>query len=374
MSRRRLAGAWLVFCVAAALTPTPDHLGGCVVMYESRAYAHGLAFLLNATTLEQLVDGALELRPDGGAAPAPSLAFWEATTRVNLLYAAIHGLRLVLFRFDRCFHPAHAHGAAPLANLAWCKVVAIREALDRGACRTVLYLDTDAAIEPAFGALALASRAAIVQQGYKPPPPRGGDGTEPAPRADAATGDAARALRGVLANSGVMLFRASPFSRAACDAWWRVPFAKPEYLLQWPFENGAWEDEVLSRDADVASRVAVESERVDDESADAAGAARAAGAADQPRGQRARRGRRFNSFDGALVRHVSSYWTRETRDRACAAVLRRARAAARAALLATPGADDGAAAAASAGEESTDAYNSAEAGAASTPPRPSSRP
>ena len=38
----RLAGAWLV-CVAAALTPTPDHLGGCVVMYESRAYAHGLA-------------------------------------------------------------------------------------------------------------------------------------------------------------------------------------------------------------------------------------------------------------------------------------------------------------------------------------------
>ena len=126
---RLLARAWLV-CVAAALTPTPDHLGGCVVMYESRAYAHGLAFLLNATTLEQLVDGALELRPDGGAAPAPSLAFWEATTRVNLLYAAIHGLRLVLFRFDRCFHPAHARGAAPLANLAWCKVVAIREALD----------------------------------------------------------------------------------------------------------------------------------------------------------------------------------------------------------------------------------------------------
>ena len=118
--------------------------------------------------------------------------------------------------------------------------------------------------------------------------------------------------------------RAVPFSYTAYDRQ-HEPLARQHISSLTP------QVEVLPRRR-FASRAAIEPELLDDGFDDGFDDGSGDGA---PRSRVAAPTRLLNAYDGALVRHITGFWTRETRAAALRALLRRAREAVRAEVSAT---------------------------------------
>ena len=235
-----------------------------------------------------------------------NLPYYALAARANLLYAAYHGYRYLLFTIDECRHPAEA--GSGIVSPHWCKISAIRYSLasDGARCQNVIFLDTDTAPTPVKAphahksglqtdfeglwrevldsgtlaswsggrkgsrfrddgslddpknAAAFMAQAAVLQTGVRVP----ANVTSPL---IAQWGLPAVAPHDrIIANTGVLLIRNSVSSREVIDVWWEAPLRRQLSLKQdsWgepkaqrlehmyagfhaPHDQAAWQADVL---------------------------------------------------------------------------------------------------------------------------------
>lgn len=121
---------WALRCVRP---DTPEAKGP-----YKHAAMHAVSFRRARAAVLQ-ADNRLCTPPDNMTAPR---GYWWKTVQINSMWAAVHGYSHLSYCIPRCRH-ATASKDAPLSP-AWCKLLAIQDALLWNRWDVVMYLDSDA--------------------------------------------------------------------------------------------------------------------------------------------------------------------------------------------------------------------------------------
>ena len=175
---------------------------------------------------------------DPPANATASSSYWWLTVQINARWAEVHGYDHLTYCIRRCLRAP----GVPLAP-AWCKLLALQDALRWNRWHTLLYIDSDAfwyadagiAALDAFVAPTDVPAAASVLFGCNLPYAAEDRGRRPWGK------DWLNGERGP-ANTGVMVVRNASSARATLSMWWNATYSMPHWNNRFGWEQSAlWE-------------------------------------------------------------------------------------------------------------------------------------